>query len=142
MPASGSWSIGSVVAVSPSGVRLTRSTAPGAASSWSSASSGAAKAAGTDISASCRSSVEHLLDDGAGVPGGAPVVVDELAGVRVRAVAAGPRDAGQLQPGTRQLVAGPAPHQEDRVARPAGQLPRGLQRMGLPGGEQALLGQD
>src|SRR3954468_13390931 len=142
VPASGSWSIGSVVAVSPSAVRLTRSTAPGAASSWSSASSGAAKAAGTYISASGRLSVEDLLDDAAGVPGGAPVVVDELAGVQVRSVAARPRDTGQLQPGTRQLVAGPATDQEDRVARPGGQLPGGLQRVALLGGEQATLGED
>src|SRR3954449_2834304 len=132
VPAAGSWSIGSVVAVSPSAVVLTRSTAPGAASSWASASSGAAKCAGTCTSAL---PVEDLVDDGAGVPGRAPVVVDELAGVHVRTVAAGPRHAGQLQPGSRQLVAGAPAHEEDRVAGTAGQLPRRPQRARLLGGE-------
>src|SRR3954469_13347658 len=87
VPAAGSYSIGSVVAVSPSAVVLTRSTAPGAASSWSSARSGAAKCVGTYIS---DLPVEDPLDDRAGVPGRAAVVVDELARVLIRAVAAGP----------------------------------------------------
>src|ERR687889_2927174 len=83
-----------------------------------------------------RLSVEDLLDDAAGVPGGAPVVVEELPGVDAGAVAAGPRDAGQLEPGPRQLVTGPAADEEDGVARAAGQLPRVVQRPGLLRGEQ------
>src|SRR5215204_2954081 len=64
-------------------------------------------------SAGRRLPVEHLVDDRPRVPGDAPVVVEELAGVHVGSVAAGPGDAHQLEPRSRQLVAGPAAHQED-----------------------------
>src|SRR3954452_20007318 len=49
--------------------------------------------------------VEHPVDDGAGVPCGAPVVVEELGRRDVGAVAAGPGHSGQLDTGPRQLVA-------------------------------------
>src|SRR3954452_18698287 len=78
-----------------------------------------------------RSPVEEVLDDRARAPGRATVVVEELPRVAVRAVAAGPGDARQLQAWARQLVAGPAAHQEDGVARAGGHLPRRSQRLGL-----------
>src|SRR3954466_8420409 len=55
-----------------------------------------------------RDPVEDLVDDGAGAAGGAPVVVDEPAGIVVGTVTAGTGDAGQLQPRPGQLVARPA----------------------------------
>src|SRR3954449_9766941 len=90
-------------------------------------------------SARGRSAVEDLLDDGAGVPGGAPVVVQEPAGVQVGAVAAGAGDAGELDPRPGQLVARPAAHQEDPVARPRGQLPGAPQRLDLAGVQKTLV---
>src|SRR4051794_22437869 len=50
-------------------------------------------------SAGGRHPVENLLDHRAGVPGGAPVVIEELPGVQVGAVTARAGDAGQLDAG-------------------------------------------
>ena len=72
--------------------------------------------------------VEDGLDDRACVPGGALVVVEELPGILIGAVAAGPGDTRQLQAGPRQLVAGAPAHQEDRVARAGGQFPGRAER--------------
>jgi hypothetical protein len=69
------------------------------------------------------------------------VLVEELPGVDVGAGAAGPGDAGQLQPGPGQLVAGPAADEEDGVAGAAGQLPRLAQRVGRRRLEQPARGQ-
>src|SRR5687768_15793103 len=82
-------------------------------------------------SAGRRVAVEHLLDDRPRPPGGAAVVLDELPGVDVRSVPAGAGDPDQLRTRARQLVAGPAADQEDRVAGTGGELPGGLQRLGL-----------
>src|SRR3954471_21633836 len=75
-------------------------------------------------SAPVRAVVEDLLDDRAGAPGDPPVVVEELTGVGLGAVAAGPGDPVELEPLARQLVARAAAHEEDRVAGAAGGGPR------------------
>src|SRR5215212_11754180 len=85
------------------------------------------------LSAGGRLAVEDVLDDRAGMPGGPLVVVEELAGVHVGAVAAGAGDTRQLQPRPRQLVARPAAHQEDRVTGAGGQLPGRRERLELIG---------
>src|SRR3954469_8246036 len=48
--------------------------------------------------------VEDAVDDRAGVPGGAPVVVEELPGVEIHAVAAGPRPPRPRPPGCSAVV--------------------------------------
>src|SRR5688572_30643203 len=82
-------------------------------------------------SARRRPAVEDVVDHRPRVAGDAAVVVQELAGVLIGPVAAGAGDADQLEARPGQLVARPAPHQEDRVPGPRGQLPRRAQRVEL-----------